>query len=314
MKKNGGTATITLIGVIVFAVVVLIGTMWTVRSANRDTGKAVRMVSTLYLDELAGRREQVVESNLQDKINVIRVATGLMTESDLQDEEHLRAYQMRMKQLYNLDKFAFVDTDGLIYTSRGNETNIGDYGFDYRSIKEPEISIFNLDASEKQVIIAAPVEFGLKFNGNTLCVCFMAIDMKDMLSGVSMDVRDSSTTFCNIYTKEGVALSNTVLGGLAVEDNLLEALQKAEFENGYSFDRIADDFRSGREGVSSFTYEGITETLAYVPVNGTDWFLTYLIRESVLSQEISAITDGIIIRSIIQFFTTALVLLILFIG
>ena len=312
MKKNGGTATITLIGVIVFAVVVLIGTMWTVRSANRDTGKAVRMVSTLYLDELAGRREQVVESNLQDKINVIRVATGLMTESDLQDEEHLRAYQMRMKQLYKLDKFAFVDTDGLIYTSRGNETNIGDYGFDYRSIKEPEISIFNLDASEKQVIIAAPVEFGLKFNGNTLCVCFMAIDMKDMLSGVSMDVRDSSTTFCNIYTKEGVALSNTVLGGLAVEDNLLEALHKAEFENGYSFDRIADDFRSGREGVSSFTYEGITETLAYVPVNGTDWFLTYLIRESVLSQEISSITDGIIIRSIIQFFTTALVLLILF--
>ena len=312
MKKNGGTATITLIGVIVFAVVVLIGTMWTVRSANRDTGKAVRMVSTLYLDELAGRREQVVESNLQDKINVIRVATGLMTESDLQDEEHLRAYQMRMKQLYNLDKFAFVDTDGLIYTSRGNETNIGDYGFDYRSIKEPEISIFNLDASEKQVIIAAPVEFGLKFNGNTLCVCFMAIDMKDMLSGVSMDVRDSSTTFCNIYTKEGVALSNTVLGGLAVEDNLLEALKKAEFDNGYSFDRIADDFRSGREGVSSFTYEGITETLAYVPVNGTDWFLTYLIRESVLSQEISSITDGIIIRSIIQFFTTALVLLILF--
>ena len=80
MKKNGGTATITLIGVIVFAVVVLIGTMWTVRSANRDTGKAVRMVSTLYLDELAGRREQVVESNLQEKINVIRVATGLMTE------------------------------------------------------------------------------------------------------------------------------------------------------------------------------------------------------------------------------------------
>ena len=156
------------------------------------------------------------------------------------------------------------------------------------------------------------MEFGLKFNGNTLCVCFMAIDMKDMLSGVSMDVRDSSTTFCNIYTKEGVALSNTVLGGLAVEDNLLEALHKAEFENGYSFDRIADDFRSGREGVSSFTYEGITETLAYVPVNGTDWFLTYLIRESVLSQEISSITDGIIIRSIIQFFTTALVLLILF--
>ena len=56
------------------------------------------------------------------------------------------------------------------------------------------------------------------------------------------------------------------------------------------------------------TYEGIRETLSYVPVNGTDWFLTYLIRESVISDSISAISEGIIRRSIIQSLLTVAVI------
>ena len=68
----------------------------------------------MYLDELAGRREQVVEDNLQEKILTIRVAIDLMTDEDTCDKAHLEAYQTRIKQLYHLDQFAFVDTDGLI--------------------------------------------------------------------------------------------------------------------------------------------------------------------------------------------------------
>lgn len=109
-----------------------------------------------------------MEKNLQDKINVIQVAIDLMTEDDLSDDEHLRAYQSRMKKLFRLDKFAFVDTEGLIYTSNGFETNIDEYSFDYKSISKPEISIFNLNALNKQVIIAVPVQ--LQFKGRSLCV------------------------------------------------------------------------------------------------------------------------------------------------
>jgi len=41
--------------------------MWMGAHARQDTEEAVRSVSLLYLDELAGRREQVVEDNLQEK-------------------------------------------------------------------------------------------------------------------------------------------------------------------------------------------------------------------------------------------------------
>ena len=59
--------------------------------ARRDTEEAVRSVSLLYLDELAGRREQVVEDNFQEKIQTIRVAIDLMTDEDTSDKAHLEA-------------------------------------------------------------------------------------------------------------------------------------------------------------------------------------------------------------------------------
>ena len=305
--KRKDTAWFAILGSLFIAVVMTVGTLWAGQSAKRDTEQAVRTVSLLYLDELAGRREQVVENNLQGNIRTIQVAIDLLTEDDLSDSAHMQAYQSRMKQLYKLDKFAFVDTDGTIYTSKGRRTNIEDYGFDYKTISEPEISILNLNSPEKKVVIAVPVN--LSFEGKTLSVCFMEIDMKVMLSGASMDSGSDGATFCNIYTHDGIALSNTVLGGLSSEDNLLDAMKTATYEDGYSFDAFVEEFQEGNRGEVSFSYNNIRETLSYVPVEGTDWLLTYLVRESVISDEISYLSDGIVRRNIIQTVVTALMML-----
>ncbi len=309
-RKKNHTATIAIIGSLVLAIILVAGTMWMGQSARRGTEDAVRSVSLLYLDELAGRREQVVEDNLRDKIQTIRTAIDLMTEEDIRDKSHLEAYQSRMKQLYKLDKFAFVDKDGLIYTSTGTQHNIGEYSFDYQTLSEPEISIFNLKSDEKRIIIAVPVS--IPFQGKTLSVCFMSIDMKDMLSGVSLTTNTGNATFCNIYTESGVALTDSVLGGLAVEDNLLEAMQAAVFEPSYSYEDFIKDFQSGKRGVVSFTFNGIRETLSYIPVSGTDWQLTYLIRENVISDRIGSISEGLVQRSIFQSLLTVAAMLVMF--
>ena len=309
MKNN--TARITILCSLIIAVIMVLGTIWSGQSAKKDTEQAARTVSILYLDELAGRREQVVENNLQGNIQTIQIAIGLLSEEDLSDKAHLEAYQSRMKQLYKLDKFAFVDADGLIYTSLGTQDNIEEYGFDYRTISKPEISIRNLDSPEKKVVIAVPVS--IPFDGKTFKVCFEEIDMGVMLSGVSMDAGSGGATFCNIYTTDGIALTNMVLGGLSSEDNLLTAMQSAEYEDGYSYDRFVKEFQSGQSGEVSFVYNGINETLSYVPVNGTDWLLTYLIRESVISDEIGYISDGTVRRSIIQSVITVIAMLGMFV-
>ena len=87
-RKNTTTA-IAIAGSIALVLVLVIGTIWSSHRARLDTESAVRSVSLLYLDELAGRREQVVAGNMQEKINVINTALELMTEDDLSDLDHL---------------------------------------------------------------------------------------------------------------------------------------------------------------------------------------------------------------------------------
>ncbi len=310
MKKNrrNSTAVIAIAGSIVIALILAFGTVMMGQSANKGTETAVHSVSLLYLDELAGRRGQVVENNLENKIEVIRTAVSLMTEEDLSDAEHRQAYQARMKQLFRLEKFAFVDRKGLIYTSMGPQTNIGDYSFDYQTLTRPEISVLNPESEEKKAVIAVPIE-PLAHLGEELVVCFMEISMEEMLSGVSVEAQNSETTFCNIYTSDGIALSSKVLGGLAVEDNLLKALKQATFDEGYSQEQVAADFAEGNSREVSFTYQDTRETLTYVPVAGTDWMLTYLIRESLISDQISSVSASIIRNSVMQSVLTIAVLL-----
>ncbi len=233
---------------------------------------AVRSVSLLYLDELAGRREQVIENNLKDTINVINIAVGLISAEDLSDLDHMRAYQRNIKQLFHLERFAFVDLDGMVYTAdEGIQNDIDEYAFDPRQISSPVVFIKNVNTLDKKVVIAVPIRNKKIFiSGKHLVVCLMEIDMEVMLNGISMKSQSTGSTFCNIYTSDGIALSNTILGGLAVEDNLLEALQHAQYEPGYSFEGVFRDFNQGRSGVVSFTYNGIQETLSYVPVKGTN--------------------------------------------
>ena len=309
-KNQDRTKVIAIAGGILVLCILVFGTIWLGRSASGDTEKAVHSVSLLYLDELAGRREQVVEKNLTDRIYNMETALELLTPEDLSDVEHLQAYQARMKKMYRLEKFAFVDEDGLIYTALGQQTNIEEYPFDYKTISDVEISIFNLKSLDKKVIIALPLNMELQ--GKKLVASFMEISMEEMLQGVSMKSKNEDITFCNIYTNEGIALSNTVLGGLAVEDNLLEAMEHADFEGTYTYEQFLDEFENLRKGQVSFVYDGIQETLSYVPVQGTNWLLTYLIRESVISDQISSISTGILRRSLIHSVLTALVLVAMF--
>ena len=72
--QNNRTTRIAAAGILLVVLMLIAGTLWTGRSAQKDTVEAARSVSRLYLDELAGRREQVVKNNINNNIRVIDVA------------------------------------------------------------------------------------------------------------------------------------------------------------------------------------------------------------------------------------------------
>ncbi len=300
-----------MVSIIAVAVILVAGTYFTGKSASRDAQKAVHNVSLFYLDELAERREQVVASTLDEYMTNLDVAIGLLTEEDLSSTKNLQEYQARMKQLYNLEQFSFVDENGLIYTSKGTRHDIDEYTFDYLNLSSTEISIKNVDEEDKKIVIAAPVDM-LPFEGHKLMVCFMVIDMDTMLDTISFQNDVNSTTFCSLYTHDGISLTNVILGGLADEDNLMDALTAATLDDGYSVDKIKQDFENGKNGYISFTYKSTRVTMCYVPVHRTNWTLTYLIKESLISDQIRSISNGIITRNLIQSILTAVVLISVF--
>lgn len=308
------TAMIAVAGSILLAAILIGGTIMMGRTAQNSTATAVRSVSLLYLDELAGRREQVVENNLQNNIRVINIALDLMETEDTGDLEHMRAYQRRIKRLFDLERFAFTDAEGMVYTADEGVVPGGDQ---YRAAQlksgAPSIFLRTAEDGERKVVIAVETRGrDITVEGKTMETCFMEMSMEALLRGASMITQESSATFCNLYTHDGSPLSEKVLGGLAQEDNLLDSLAKAEMEPEYSLENVVRDFREGNRGVVSFTYNGIRETMSYVPVGGTDWMLTYLIRESVIGERISAVSSTIIWRSVIQSVLMALVLGLMF--
>ncbi|MBR0132239.1 MAG: response regulator [Lachnospiraceae bacterium] len=310
-KNRRKTLYVTIIGTILIAAILILGTIWSGQKAKQDTESAVSAVSQLYLDELTERREQVVASALKRNISNLQTAVEMMTDEDLSDISHLQAYQARMKKLYTLEKFAFVDTEGLFYTSLDTQNDIENYNFDYQNVDAPFITLNDPAGKDKKVIIGIPLE-NHYLEGKKLLVCFMEINMDTMLEGVSLQSESNGTTFCNIYTKDGNALTNMVLGGLASEDNLLAALENAKYDEGYSAEKVKKDFEEGNNSFVSFTYNGVYETLSYMQVEGTDWMLSYLIRESVISDKIGSVSNDIVIRSLILTIFIAVIMLVMF--
>ena len=142
----------------------------------------------------------------------------------------------------------------------------------------------------------------------------MRLKSENMLENISLQANSNNTTFCNLYTTDGVSLTNTILRGNFSGNNIFEALKQASFEDGYSLEAVNSDFSNRKKGAASFEYNGMQETMYYVPVKGTNWMLTYLISENVVSSQISSVTDRIISRALLQSILAAIILIAMFIA
>ena len=90
-------------------------------------------------------------------------------------------------------------------------------------------------------------------------------------------------------------------------------MEHATFEDGYTIDKIRDDFAAHRQGSTSFSYNGMQETVYYMPVKSTDWMLTYLVRDNVSTEQMSSFSEGILERNLIIAIIILFVIIILFI-
>ena len=291
----------------VVAVILLITTIWTSTAARTSTNQAVAQVSEFYLEELAGRRAQVVSEELNNHFNYIDNALAVLDGTDLESQDTLRRFLGRVKQLYGVNKFALVDENGIVYTQHSTTSGLSRYPFLAQEVTEPVITMSSLYGARKQVILAVPVE-GVFFQGAKIEVCFLQLNINEMLSSLTLQ-SGGNETYCNLYHRSGESLTGNNFGYLTSGHNLLTALKESEMDAGYSYEQLEDDFNTGRMGQISFRYQGLHEDLCYVPVEGTSWMLTILIRDNVINDQISSISSSMMSRGVIQIAITVAAML-----
>ena len=274
-KQNRQTALFALWGGIVTAVILLVTAVWVSDRARAGTDQAVDRVSEFYLEELAGRRVQVVQEELKNNFSFIENALDILKPSDLESQDALRSFLGEMRKLYDVEKFAFVDENGIVYTRHSTASGLSRYSFLSEELTGPVISTANLYGAKKQVVFAVPVE-GVVFQGAKIKVCFIQINIDNMLSSLTLQANDNET-YCNLYYRNGESLTNTDLGHLKAGSNLLLNLKDADIAGDHTIREMEDDFKNGRSGHVSFYYRGAKEDLCYTPVEGTNWMLSILI-------------------------------------
>ena len=140
--------------------------------SRKSTDAAADSVSRLYLRELAGRREQVVSSNLERYFDNMEAALSVIEERDLAGTESLRAYLQKIKTLFGVDMFVLVDEALTMYRAHSTEL-LPEHYFFAGHLTEKYIYTFNTDdgTGRKQVVLAMPVE-GLSFGGRRITASY----------------------------------------------------------------------------------------------------------------------------------------------
>ena len=168
-------------GGIIIAAILFATMAWVSNKARNSTNLAVSRVSDFYLEELAGRRAQVVSEELNTHLTYIENALTVLEDSDLESQETLREFLGKVKMLYGVDMFGLVDENGTVYTEQSASSGLDGYDFLTEELTGPVINTTNLEGERKRAVLAAPVE-NISFQGVQITVCFIQINIDEMLS------------------------------------------------------------------------------------------------------------------------------------
>ena len=301
----------TVLLMILLLILFLIMSLRTADTTQEVTDKAIDKISHFYIEEIAKSRSSLISDELNKKYNYVNNALDVITQKDLESPKALRNYLGKMRKLYNMDTFALVDENGLVYTSHSTCSGKTRYPFLAKAITEPIYSTVLNYGGDKQLFLAVPVS-GLYFNNSKITACFVEIDINQMMRSMAYRYENMETYF-NLYYKNGESLTNTDFGKIPSGLNLLSVISAGE-EDPKKMKNIIDDFSSGRSNLIEINYGNEEAHLFYIPVKNTGWVMTILVYETVINEQVSTSIASLMHHTRTHIFFTFALIVLLFIG
>lgn len=298
------------IGALIVTVIITGMTLWVTAGTHTATDAAVDRVSEFYLKELAERRAQVVSGAIDAKFDQMRRSLALMTPEDLASQDQLRTFIGKMEMMYDLDTFAVVDEDDVVYTRYA--TYMGGSRYDFLApeqlVKDEIVSSTSLYGARKQVCLAIPVS-DLSFMGRALKACFVQVDIDSIVSTLSFDDEVSEMAL-GLFYRNGENLTQMDFGPVEAGQNLLETIRPGL--DGDTWNALRLSLYDGGPGGMGFSYDGADVTLYYAPIRDTNWVFAVLVEHNIIRDQIRSVGDAMLARSTIQIAVTGLALLAFF--
>lgn len=277
----------------------LIMSLRTADTTQEVTDKAIDKISHFYIEEIAKNRASLISNELDKKYNYVNNALDIISQKDLESPKALRNYLGNMRRLYNMDTFALVDENGLVYTSHSTCSGKTRYPFLAEKITKPIYSTVLNYGGEKQLFLAVPVT-GVYFNNSKIIACFVEININQMMR--SMTYRyDNMETYVNLYYKNGESLTNTAFGNIPSGLNILSVISAGDNDS-KKFKKIKNDFESGVAGLAEVYYSGEEANLYYIPVQNTGWILTILVYKTAIDEQVSTNIESLMKQTRIHVF------------
>ena len=275
------------IGSLLIMAMVTVNTLWISKRSNDATNEAVSAVSSFYLDAMADRRAKTITNLINNNFDEMGKAVAFIEDEQVNSQEELRNTIGKIKSLLGLSRFALVDKDNIVYTQYTTYTGRTRHAFlSEETIKGRTISTVSLYGSSKQLCLVIPTP-DLSIMGKPFKACFVQLDIKDIVDLLAFD--DQGRTHFALYSKNGGNLSGTELGPVISDHNLFDAIKGIVSEDVWKENH--ESFENVAEGSMTFVSGEAEETLCYVPIQGTDWEMAVLIRESVIQDQIRDISE-----------------------
>ena len=286
--KNRTFIITAIIGSLLIMTLMTANALWASRAAGVATDKAVTSVSAFYLEAMADRRSKTITNLINNNFEDMEASLGFIRKEDIRTQDEFREAIGKVKSLLSLKRFALVDEDNIVYTQYTTYTGKSRHEFlNEDTIQGRNISTVSIYGSSKQLCLTIPTP-DLEIMGKKFKACFVRIDIKDIVDLLAFD--DQGRTYFGLYTKSGANLSGTELGPVIKHSNLFEALSAVI--PGKEITDLKDNFSNEKEGSITFSYGENSETLYFVPIEGTELEMAVLIKESVIDDQIRDISEN----------------------
>ncbi|WP_455616779.1 ATP-binding protein [Eisenbergiella sp.] len=266
------------VGVPVVAAALLFICCFMARQYRFLSATTVNGISSIYMQEVTDQLGSHFQTNLDSQFAQLDTVFYALEGSGLPDEGTVQAVLADLQQKNDFSHLALIDDSGMIHSVDGVFPGFSKIS-ELSSLlngKEQLVS-FNETIWDDNVLLLGKAIDKIEASSGTFVAVIAGIDSSAIVRKLTLDKKDGEIHAAVLDNTGAALIHESRRDGWQINQNLFSALSSAEFDEGYSYERMKEDFRLDREGMQIARLPDEHLIFYYCPVQNTEWFVcTYI--------------------------------------